>query len=97
VDAAADTAAELRRRGRFSGDRRVGGRARGEGREAASGRKGGLSAGLVGGRGISEGGGGGGAHGAGSRSREVLERFGEGEVEERVANLVAACSASASG
>nr|CAB3460664.1 unnamed protein product [Digitaria exilis] len=47
VGAAAETAAELRRRGRFSGGRRVGGRARGDGREA-SGRRGGLSVSLVG-------------------------------------------------
>lgn len=96
MDAAAETAAELRRRRRFSAWRPIGGRARGKPREA-SGRRTGLSAGLVVSGGISGSGGGGGAHGAGSRGRGVLERFGGRRAEERVAKLVAACSAGASG
>lgn len=100
VDAAAETAAELRPRRRFFAWRRMGGRARGKAREA-SGRRNGLSAGagLVGSSGISGSGGGGGAHGhgAGSHGRRVLERFRGRRAEERVAKLVTACSASASG
>lgn len=96
MDAAAETAAELRRRRRFSAWRRIGGRARGKAREA-SGRRTGLSAGLVGVGGISGSGEGGGAHGAESCGRGVLERFGGRRAEERVAELLAACCASASG